>query len=232
MKLHPIVAATVALGLLSGAALAQTSTMPQPATDAKMSTDGKRVRITYENLTTGQTFSPSVFVSHDANAPELFKEGEKASFGLMRIAEEGNAGPLLSDAVAKNKGGHFGEAAQGVSVLPGKSRTVEISVTREHPMLSGAWMLVMTNDGFTGISGVNAYEMTATKTMDLMAYEAGTEKNNEKKAYLVAMMGTSETQKAALSRSMRAFAATPTPQPIGSGTRQSLSRGSRSSRRQ
>jgi hypothetical protein len=26
--------------------------------------------------------------------------------------------------------------------------------------------------------------------MDLMAYDAGTEKNNEKKAYLIAMMGT------------------------------------------
>jgi hypothetical protein len=51
-------------------------------------------------------------------------------------------------------------------------------------------MLVMTNDGFTGISGVNAGELTAPKSMDLFAYDAGTENNNEKKSSLIAMMGT------------------------------------------
>jgi hypothetical protein len=51
-------------------------------------------------------------------------------------------------------------------------------------------MLVMTNDGFTGINAVNAYDLTAPKRMDLMAYDAGTEKNNERKPYLIAMMGT------------------------------------------
>ena len=57
-------------------------------------------------------------------------------------------------------------------------------------MLSGAFMLVMTNDGFTGINGDNVYDLREAKTIDLMAYDAGTEKNNEKKDYLIAMMGT------------------------------------------
>ena len=178
----------VAAGLAATSAIAQTA--PMKPDGAAVSGDAKRVRITYENLTDGQVFSPSVFMSHNASAPPLFKEGERASFGLMRIAEEGNAGPLLSAEVVKKLGGPFGAATQGISVLPGQKRTIEIEVTREHPMISGAFMLVMTNDGFAGISGVNAFEMSEPRTMDLMAWEAGTERNNEKKAFLVAMMGT------------------------------------------
>src|SRR4051812_24085066 len=55
--------------------------------------NGKRVLITYENLMAGQALSPSVFFSHNASAPKLFELGKPASFYLMRIAEEGNAGP-------------------------------------------------------------------------------------------------------------------------------------------
>jgi hypothetical protein len=171
-----------------GAPLAQTSTSRQGSSDV-VAEGAQRVRITYENMTTGQVFSPSVFMTHNASAPALFTQGEKASVGLRHIAETGNAGPLLSTAVVKKIGGVFGTAVMGISTLPGQKRTVDIEVTREHPMVSGAWMLVMTNDGFSGISAVNAYEMREAKTVDLMGYDAGTEKNNEKKNYLVALMG-------------------------------------------
>ena len=151
---------------------------------------GKHIRITYENLTAGQIFSPSAFVSHNGNAPKLFELGKPASFGLMRVAEEGNAGPMLSAAVVQDLGGAYGSAITGVSVPPGMSRTVELEVDRDHPMISGAWMLVMTNDGFTGVSGVDAYDLSQPRTMDLYAYDAGTERNNERAPYLVAMQGT------------------------------------------
>jgi hypothetical protein len=129
-------------------------------------------------------------MSHNASATPLFKEGEKASFGLARLAEEGNTGPLLVEG-GKMIGKTVGMAASGLPTPPGKkSHSVDVEVTREHPLISGAWMLGMTNDGFTGISGVNVYELTAPKTMDLMAWEAGTEKNDEKKANLIALMGT------------------------------------------
>jgi hypothetical protein len=151
---------------------------------------GKRVRITYDNLTAGQVFSPSVFISHNKAAPALFEAGKPAPFPTMRIAEEGNAGPLLSAIVAKTFGGAFGSAITGISVLPGKSRSVDIEVTPDFPMLSGIWMLVMTNDGFTGISDVNAYALTRPMSMDLFAWDAGTERNNERGDYLIAMEGT------------------------------------------
>jgi hypothetical protein len=168
---------------------AQTSTSRQMTTEAAAS-GAKRVRITYENLTDSQAFSPSVFFSHNASAPALFKEGQAASFGLMRIAEEGNAGPLLSSEIVKKMGGPFGTAVQAISTPPGATRSVDIEVTKDHPMLSGVWMLVMTNDGFTGINAFNAYELAQPRTLELMAYDAGTEKNNEKKSFLIAMMGT------------------------------------------
>lgn len=47
----------------------------------------------------------------------------------------------------------------------------------------------LTNDGFAGISGVDAFAITGETTFELMAYEAGTERNNEK-ADLIALMGT------------------------------------------
>jgi hypothetical protein len=189
MKSHSLLALITASGVLvSAGAFGQTSTSRQDSSDA-MANGGKRVRITYENLTKSQAFSPSVFVTHNSSAPPLFKEGQKASFGLMRIAEEGNAGPFLSAEVAKKIGGPFGTAVQGISTLPGHKRSVDIEVTQDHPMLSGVWMLVMTNDGFTGINAINAYELTQPRTLELMAYDAGTEKNNEKKSHLIAMMG-------------------------------------------
>jgi hypothetical protein len=171
----------------AGAALAQNAP-PADATDAPGR--GRMVRITLENLTKSQTLSPPVFVSHNDKAPPLFREGEKASFGLMRIAEEGNAGPLLSEVVTKRIGEAFGAVGSGTSVLPGQSRVIELEVTREFPKISGATMLVMTNDGFTGINGVDAYALREPHRMDLMAYDAGTERNNERKSHLIAMMGT------------------------------------------
>jgi hypothetical protein len=57
-------------------------------------------------------------------------------------------------------------------------------------MISGAFMLVMTNDGFSGLSAVDAYNLDKATTMNVYAYDAGTENNNEDKDYLIALEGT------------------------------------------
>lgn len=155
-----------------------------------VSGNGKRVLITYENLSGGQALSPSVFFSHNASAPKFFDVGKPASFYLMRIAEEGNAGPLLAAVVTHAIGGAYGSAITGAATQPGKSRAVSLEVDPRHPMISGGFMLVMTNDGFTGVNGVNAYNLSRPVTMDLYAYDAGTERNNERAPYLIAMQGT------------------------------------------
>ena len=151
--------------------------------------DTKRVRITYQNLTPGQGFAPSVFMSHNAAAPKLYAMGGRASFGLAQLAETGNVGPVAVEA-GTMAGKSVGKPAIGLPTMPGGTGYVDVEVSRAHPMVSGAWMLGMTNDGFSGISGVNAYELDRPRTMDAMAMDAGSEKNNERKPYLVALMGT------------------------------------------
>ena len=149
----------------------------------------RMVRISYQNLTQGQGFAPSVFMSHNAAAPKLYAIGGKASFGLAQLAETGNVGPVAVEA-GKMMGKSVGKPAIGLPTMPGTTGYVDVEVSRAHPLVSGAWMLGMTNDGFSGISGVNAYELDRVKTMDVMAMDAGSEKNNERKPYLVALMGT------------------------------------------
>lgn len=149
----------------------------------------KRVRITYENLTSGQAFSPSVFMAHSAAAPKLFAPGAKASFGLAQLAEGGNVAPI-ADMAGKMKGKAIGNSTIGLPTMPGKTGVVVLDVDRAHPMVSGGWMLSMTNDGFTGVGGVDVYAMKGPRTMDVMAWDAGSEKNNERRPYLVAFMGT------------------------------------------
>ena len=152
--------------------------------------DAKRIRITYENLTASQVISPSAFISHTASAPALYMVGIPASFFLQRMAEEGNAGPLLSGNVVKTLGGAFGSSVTATVLPPGMTRTVELDVTRDHPMISGFAMLVMTNDGFVGVNNMDAFNMRRPMTMDLFAMDAGTERNTEKGEHMVAMMGS------------------------------------------
>ncbi len=141
------------------------------------------------NLTTGQTFSPSLFATHNTAAPPFFRLGQPASFGLARIAEEGNPGPMSSAVVVPGLGGAFGQAVDEVSILPGQTRTVRVEATAAHPLLSAAWMLVQTNDGFTGLDAVNLLDVADSRTLELVAYDAGTERNNERNPYLIARMG-------------------------------------------
>ena len=50
-------------------------------------------------------------------------------------------------------------------------------------------MLGNTNDGFSGVSGIDAYKLSAPMTVEVRGYDAGSEKNNEKKGYLGALGG-------------------------------------------
>lgn len=170
------------IAALLGGALAATAVIAQGS-------GTKRVRITYQNLTSGQAFSPSVFMAHSAAAPRLFAPGAKASFGLAQLAEGGNVGPIAGMA-GMMKGKAVGNSTIGLPTAPGKTGVVVLDLDARHPMVSGGWMLGMTNDGFTGIGGVDAYAMKGPRTMDVMAWDAGSEKNNEKRPYLVAFMGT------------------------------------------
>ncbi len=170
--------------LTGAAAAALMSALPAAAQDA----GPKLIRITIENLTTGQGFSPSFFASHTADAAPLFKVGEPASAALTAVAEEGNIGGF-GGAAAGAIGTTFGDAALAIHTPPGGTRESYVTVDAEHPLISGVFMLGMTNDGFSGVSGYNAWQLDGPVTVDLMAYDAGSEVNNEKRGYLGALGG-------------------------------------------
>jgi hypothetical protein len=188
------------LNTLSVATLLATAAFPALAAESGMMAagggmmaagdmmSGKTVQITIENVTTGQPFSPSFFESRGADAAPLFKLGDAASDALVAVAEGGNIGNF-SVGAAKDMGASLGDAVLAIHALPGQSRTVTIHVDEKHPLIDGVWMLGNTNDGFSGFSGVDAYKLTEPTTIEVRGYDAGSEKNSEKKGYLGALGG-------------------------------------------
>lgn len=183
-----LVSVTAAL-LASGVAFTHAAEPSDDPVDSQ-SADQKKILISYRNLTAGQAFSPSVFYSHNEAAPPLFVEGQPAPFALQRIAEEGNVGPLLTGRLSKISGGAYRHWTLGASAKPQATRTVAVLVSEEHPFVTGAFMLAMTNDGFSGIHAIDAYSLQEPMQIELFAYDAGTEVNNELGDSLIAMEGT------------------------------------------
>jgi hypothetical protein len=162
--------------------LAAAMAIPSFAQDATPS-DSKLIMITVENVLTGQPFSPTVVESHTADAAALFKLGDKAGEELVAVAEGGNTA-MYALAAAMNKDSTIGDAQLAIYTLPGQKRTFFVRVDEAHPVLDGVWMLGNTNDGFSGFTGVNAFSLTEPMTIDVRAYDAGSENNNEKKGLL------------------------------------------------
>jgi hypothetical protein len=148
--------------------------------------DGKLVMVTIESVVTGQPFSPTIVESHTADAAPLFKLGDKASDELVAVAEGGNVSPYALVA-AMNKASTIGDAQLAIYTLPGQKRTFFVRVDETHPLVDGVWMLGNTNDGFSGFTGVDAFNLTASMTIDVRGYDAGSENNNEKKGLLGAL---------------------------------------------
>jgi hypothetical protein len=156
-----------------------------------MMTAGRVVTITIENLTNGQPFSPSFFAARTPDSRPLFTLGEKAVDPLVAVAEGGNIGQF-SVAAAMNNDSSVGDAALAIHTLPGQTRTVTIHVDEAHPLVDGVWMLGNTNDGFSGVTGIDVFELSQPLSVDVRGYDAGSEKNSEKKGFLGALGGGNE----------------------------------------
>lgn len=161
--------------------------MSAPMGNAMMG-GSKTIRITIENLLTGQPFSPSFFEARTTASTPLFVVGEGASDALVAVAEGGNIGPF-SVGAAMNAASTLGDAALAIHTLPGQTRTLYINVDEAHPLIDGVWMLGNTNDGFSGVSGVDAYSLSEAMTVEAPGYDAGSEINSEKKGFLGALGG-------------------------------------------
>jgi hypothetical protein len=168
-----LIAATVAFFTISSVAYAQ---YDEPA----LGTGTKTVEIVIENATKGQVFSPGVFASHRSGVT-LWAEGEPASLGLRLLAEDGNIDPFMYETM-KGIGKDFGSTTVMYPIDPGQKQKAVVKVSAEYPLVSGAIMLGMTNDGFLGPQSIDMFKIDKPTVFDLYAYDAGTEQNTEKKA--------------------------------------------------
>jgi hypothetical protein len=140
-----------------------------------------RYRVTVTNLTRGQTFTPILVATH-STATRIFAPGTAASPQLQVLAEDGDTAMLA--ALLRGMATTVGEVVTGAPPLaglqtPGTTRTYDISGGGTFTHLSLAAMLIPTNDGFVGANSVMLPSGFDPIVVDLLAYDSGTEVNDE-----------------------------------------------------
>jgi len=92
------------------------------------------------------------------------------------LAESGDNSALLAESFVS-------DSASGSSIIgPGSSQTVTVvSADQNISLMSFATMLVNTNDGFSGATGMDVSAMAVgdTQSFNQVAFDAGTEANTE-----------------------------------------------------
>ncbi|MGI8923890.1 MAG: spondin domain-containing protein [Fimbriimonadales bacterium] len=143
----------------------------------------RNYRITLENMTTGQVFSPGVIATHTKDAT-VWQQGQPASEGIRLIAEDGDQSTAVADLTVAS--GVFDvvdittptNRIGGLAPIP-NPQMFEISARGNANRLSLAVMLICTNDGFTGLSGVKLPGGSKPDVYEVGAWDAGSEQNNE-----------------------------------------------------
>ena len=137
---------------------------------------GKYFEVTVTNLTRGQQFTPILVASHRAGV-QLFKLGSPASPELATLAEEGNTAPLTDALKALPE--VFDVTNSGALLNPGASVTVKVKTQGRFDHVSVASMLIPTNDGFFALNGVRVPRGNQIQTYTSVAYDSGSERNDE-----------------------------------------------------
>ena len=142
---------------------------------------GKKLyQVEITNLTRSQIISPPILASHDASVA-MFELAMPASPELAELAENGNNAPLAA-LLGGSAGVHAVTTAPG-GIEPGHTMTLTIEVGNHATRLSGAGMLVSTNDAFFALDAVDVDKIKRA-TLLLPAYDAGSEFNSEDCAFI------------------------------------------------
>ena len=158
--------------------------------------------ITLTNLTegvhgeSGQTLSPAIFATHPAGV-KIAEVGQPANEALVMLAEGGSTAGL--EAIAAAAGANVMIAMNADMTrrytMPGQSTTVTITADMTNSSLSVGSMLVSTNDAFIAAIDVPLFDedgMPVSTTIDLMAYDAGSEDNTEMASDIPGPLGLDE----------------------------------------
>ena len=133
--------------------------------------------VNVKNLTQAIHFTPLLISAHD-DATHLFQLGSTASSELQAMAEGGDTSGLISmlaTAGATNVSPLAGLLSPGSSSPDANFDTG----TTGNNYLSVVAMMLPTNDGFIGLNGWKIPTDPGTYTININAYDAGTEANNE-----------------------------------------------------
>jgi hypothetical protein len=155
----------------------------------------REYEVTITDETSGQPLTPPVVAAHHGKHA-VFDVGQPASVGVREIAENGNSAPLLGflDADPLDQFSGFAESSTGPLVPPGvpgdamfdQSATLTVEAGRRANRLSFVSMLICTNDGFTGVDGLDLPGNVGKSTTEQTnSYDAFTERNTEKYADIV-----------------------------------------------
>jgi len=156
------------LALLTGAML---------LTVAADSAFAQTYRVTITNLTKGQTFTPVLLATHSPTV-RLFAPGTTASSQLQAIAEEGDTTTMA--ALLRGMTADVREVVVAAGLqTPAVSATFQIAAGGTATRISIVSMLIPTNDAFMGLSSMMLPTTFDPVVVDLLAYDSGTEINDE-----------------------------------------------------
>lgn len=170
--------------------------------------DKGRYEITVTNLARRQVLTPTVVIVHSSNFKPLFDEGHSmedpndpaARPEVRPLIEEADAGPLF-DVVSNDSNVRQVKILQGAQpdagpgiipfpagrnkvILPGKSASITVDGGGREKLLSLIGMLGQTNDSFYALRSIALPKGKSTETYYAVAYDAGTEVNNELCAFI------------------------------------------------
>lgn len=137
---------------------------------------GNHCEITVTNVTRGQSFTPILVATHKTGV-SLFAEGAPASPELATLAEGGDTAPLAA-VLGANPDVLDVTTLPGL-LAPGQSVTVKVKTQEGFNHVSMAAMLIPTNDGFFALNGVRGPRGRGTLSLESLAYDAGSEPNDE-----------------------------------------------------
>jgi hypothetical protein len=107
--------------------------------------------------------------------------GDVASHPVAAIAEDAN-NAVAESAYSRLRGVHDVFTGDGGPIPSGASRTYTVETEGSFNRLSIVTMLVNTNDAFTGLDSL--HPRAGGAVLHRMAYDAGSERNNERSAFI------------------------------------------------
>lgn len=143
---------------------------------ASSSVMAQDMSITVTNLTQGLHFTPILTSAHPSEN-HLFMSGETATAELQMMAEGGDISGLVS--LLSNADANNSENPAAGLLAPGMSSTYMLTNDSANTHLSMVTMILPSNDGFVGLDSWEIPSEAGTYTINLNAYDAGTEANNE-----------------------------------------------------